>query len=648
MCGIAGFVGSSEPITTDRLTRMATAMIHRGPDDEGYLGIGPDGNVESWKTPPSPPQPIKMGLAFRRLSILDLSDRGAQPMSSPQGRYWLAFNGQIYNYVELRREMKDVAFRSQSDTEVLLHHLIRHGMEGLDQLKGIFAFAFLDTKTREMWLVRDPLGVKPLYLTHTKEGLWFSSEVRSLLAGSQVTPSADTSLLSRYLHCNWIPDPQTLFEGVEKLPPGHFLHIKKSHSNLQRYWDLNLQPSENEGLERWSEELDLALHEVVSRQMRSDVPLGFFLSGGVDSSLLAVKALQTRDQRPGTFTTGFKWAGDQVDIDLEHARFLSKQFSFDYNEILLEPSVVNVLPKVVETLEEPVADPAALCSYLICEAASERFKVLISGQGADELFGGYPIYQAGWVAAELNTIPASLRRSLKKLTDRLPYSVAGRSIQSVHRIQKIAAASQQPWPIPFLYLRSPFRPGQVDALIHPELRQSQRNPFGRHLELFEHASNWDQTAQMLYLDSRTYLPCLNLAYSDKTSMAHSVELRVPYLDPDVVKLAERIPSRHKVRLREGKVALKRTAGQYLPDRILNRPKAGFGIPLRQWMRNELHPMAGDLLSPERLRRQGWLDPDAPHRLLEEHRTQQADHSMKLYSLMTLQLWLDTFQRGPQP
>lgn len=627
---------------------MAQAILHRGPNDSGFWGRLKSGGLERWHRPGEKRGEYSVAFGFRRLAILDLSPNGAQPMASHDGRYVMVFNGQIYNYVELRKEMPEVQFRSTGDTEVLVHALAKWGMDALKRFRGIFAFALHDTVTGKTWIARDPLGIKPLYYFEDERGLFFGSEIRALLPRFG-KPQLARKLLSRYLMCNWIPDPETMFEGIRKLEPGHFLEIDKNgRVEDRRYWEFSFDVQDQLPLSEWTDQLEEVLHRVVERQMRSDVPLGFFLSGGVDSSLLTAEAARLKQHTPATFTTGFKWskgasAHDQLDV--ESARAMREHFSLDYNELLLEPSIVSILPKVVACLEEPIADPAAICSYLICQAAKEKFTVMISGQGGDELFGGYPVYQAGWVGSLVNHLPGAMRNFAAAVSGKIPYAVGGREIQSVHRAQKILSASREAWPNSFLLLRSPMRLEQMSALLSPELRGQQEAPFGRHLEKFQTAKDWDRIHQMLFLDSKTYLPSLNLTYSDKTSMAHSVELRVPLLDQEIVSLIERVPSRYKATLDGSKILLKRLADRKLPRSIVHRRKMGFGLPLRQWFLEELQPMAQELLAPDRLRRQGLFDPDLPSQWLKEHREKQADHCMKLYALMTFQLWTEAFGVG---
>ena len=643
MCGFVGFIAKQSTIHSSLIHEMGNTIVHRGPDDVGYLGMNSHGQWSRWNDD-SPNETLRIGLGFRRLSIIDLSDKGAQPMATPDGRYWILFNGQIYNYIELKKQLNDVDFRSQSDTEVLLYAFAKYGPKVVQHLKGMFAFTIVDTVKERIFCFRDHSGVKPLYYTESSDGVYFGSEVRPLLQAIEGKPRLRKELLSRYLLCGWIPDPDTLFESIYKVEPGSYLEISFSGDiKKERYWNYQSQPMESPELEDWVEKLEAALDHSVKRQMRSDVPLGFFLSGGIDSSLLTAKGTEFTD-RIGTFTTGFKWSRSRNDdLDIQCARLMKHQFPIDYHELILEPSILGTLPKVVQCLEEPIADPAAICSYLICEAAKEKFKVMISGQGADEVFGGYPIYPAGAVVRTLNQLPSSLL-SLGRLTsDLLPYSVGPMTLQSVHRLRKVMSASRSPWPEGFALLRSALQKEQLSQLLTNDVSKIQADPFARHTELWETAKEWETFDQMMFLDFKTYLPNLNLSYGDKTSMAHSVELRVPFLDQEVIELTQKIPSRFKSTMTESKLVLKELAQRSLPHKIIHRPKTGFGLPLRDWFLKDLQPMARDLLSAERLQSQGLYNAELPEKWLKEHSSKKADHCMKLYTLMTLQLWIDEFE-----
>jgi len=644
MCGIAGFY-SNVGIRSGVLEDMADAIRHRGPDDEGYYAPVGESGGRSWKHPGEGPGEIQLGMTFRRLSILDLSPTGAQPMTSADGRYVMCFNGEIYNYLELKRELSGINFRSTGDTEVLLELFARHQENTLAKLNGMFAISVYDKQKKVMWLVRDHFGVKPLYYFKDERGLFYASEIRALLRARLTSPRLNRSLVARYLMVNWIPDPDTLFEGIQKLEPGHFLKIESGVKvTKHRYWDLDFRPEGGISVKQWRDDLDRALNGAVERQLRSDVPVAFFLSGGLDSSLLAAKALAVQKQRPTTFTIGFRWNRNSDDaLDLESAREVSKEFNFDHREIILEPSIVSLLPKVVKTLEEPIADPAAICSHLICEAAASHFKVLISGQGGDELFGGYPVYRGGMIARGAQQLPSSLMSVLKVTSQVLPYSVGGHRIQAVHKLKKLFFSASHVWPEPFFILRSAMGMESTSDLLTSDALLEQESPFARHWEHYSHAKDWDTLHQAMYLDTKTYLPCLNLTYTDKTSMAHSVEVRVPFLDKELADLVQRLPSALKMNLRESKRLLKIAARKELPRKIIDRKKTGFGLPIRDWFLRDLQPMAQDLLSESRLKRQGLFRPEVVARWLKEHREMTADHGMKIYSLMTFQLWCEGFE-----
>ncbi len=434
MCGFVGFYTRTKiPVLT--LEAMAQSISHRGPDDEGFFGVTDTFQPRCWKDRGREASELILGLGFRRLSIIDLSSDGAQPMQSKEGRYCICFNGEIYNYLELKKELAGFTFRSKSDTEVLLELFARFQDKALPRLNGIFAFAVYDKETRKLWLVRDQFGVKPLYYFQDERGIFFASEIRALLKAKTTKPSLDKTLVSRYLMNGWIPDPDTMFEGIKKLEAGHWLQIDSDlHIKNQQYWDLDFKPANNLTKDDWLSQLDAVLSRSVERQLRSDVPVAFFLSGGVDSSLLAARAVSVQKVRPTTFTIGFKWNHSKEDtLDVEAARLMAKEYNFDHNEILLEPDIVSLLPKIISTLEEPISDPAALCSYLICEAASTKFKVLISGQGGDELFGGYPVYRSGLATRWGQKFPNPVTSALFSASRHIPYSIGSRRSQNQPR-----------------------------------------------------------------------------------------------------------------------------------------------------------------------------------------------------------------------
>ena len=443
---------------------------------------------------------------------------------------------------------------------------------------------------------------------------------------------------------NWIPDPDTLFEGIHRLEPGHFLKIGPDLNRSKAcYWDMRFDPDYEVSESEWIERTHHTLKRAVDRQMRSDVPVGFFLSGGIDSSLLTATAVEQNGIRPKAFTIGFRWSQSKEDnLDLQSARHMKSKFNLDHEEIILEPSILSLLPRVVETLEEPIADPAAICSYLICEAAKSQCKVMISGQGGDEMFGGYPVYLGGQVAYGLQHLPAFMVSMFDVTSEMLPYSIQGIRLQNVHRLRKLLLSIGHPWPEPFILLRGAFRPDQASDLLTAQVLGAQFSPFVRHMDYFSRCREFDVVHQMMYLDIKTYLPCLNLTYTDKTSMAHSIEVRVPFLDMEMALLSSRMPSRYKANINDLKVVLKHVAEKVLPKEVIHRKKTGFGLPIKDWFINDLWGLANDLLSESRLKRKGLFEAPVIQKWLKEHREMQADHSMKLYSLITFELWSDRF------
>lgn len=641
MCGIVGFY-AREGISSEVLERMATSVRHRGPDDEGFFGVGVDGKILHWKKPGEVRADLHVGMAFRRLAILDLSPHGAQPMATADRRHWICFNGEIYNYVELRERMLGQSFSSTGDTQVLLSLLSSRGVEAVNELNGIFAISLYDTQAERLTLIRDPLGIKPLYYEDRKEGLFFGSEVRALRASSPHAPRLNLPLVSRFLMSNWIPDPDTLFEGIYRLEPGSLLEIGPDvRPQKTRYWDFGFKPRVLGALE-WEERLEAALKGAVDRQLRSDVPVAFFLSGGVDSSLLTASAVRARREQMTAYTVGFSWSKNADDrIDLESSRLLARELKLDHHELILSPDVLGVFPKVIDSLEEPISDPAALCSYLICEAASPRYRVLISGQGADELFGGYGLYQNALLTRRAQGMPQGLLAGFEAGAELLPYSIAGRPQQRVHRLQKFLRLAQRPWPEALFLLRSSLGPEDPAQLLTNETLRAQADPFGRHRELLAKVAGGTAGEQALYLDTKAYLSALNLFYSDKTSMAHSIELRVPFLDRELVELAETLPLEEKFDRRRSKILLKRVAARILPREIVHRKKTGFGLPVRDWLRKDLRPLAQELLDPALLREQALFNPELVQGWMNEHARGTRDHSARLFLLMSFQMWMRT-------
>jgi asparagine synthase (glutamine-hydrolysing) len=628
MCGICGVVGKASGAELDLMT---DSMAHRGPDGRG---------VELF--PGEPPA----GLGHRRLAILDPTPAGAQPMSFGD-RWWITYNGELYNFRELRWELEERGerFATGTDTEVLLRLFALEGQAMLDRLNGMFAFAIWDDRERRLFLARDRLGVKPLYYTVRPRLFAFASELRALLPLLDRV-ALNENALADYLTFLWVPDPQTAFRHVFKLPPGHFAWADASDVDVQQYWDLRLEPEERPERE-WVDDVTQTVTRAVRRQMVSDVPLGAFLSGGIDSSAI-VAAMTSTGEQVSTYSIGFEREDLRHEIvpdDLRYARKVASLFGTQANVRILEPNVLDLLPRAVWHLEEPVADPAAISTYLICREARERMSVMLSGTGGDEVFAGYPRYLAFSLSRLLDRVPRAGAAGLEWLVSQIVRPGRPGRLRGPRRnLWKFMRGAGLPPLERYLAYSTYYTTAEFSELITPGLAAALNghDPLAHHRRLLATTHAPDEIGRLLYLDAKTFLPCLNLAYTDKMGMAASVEVRVPLLDDEVVALAARIPSRLKLHGTRRKYVFKRSQAGVLPKDVVWRRKAGFGAPIRAWLAGDLAPVLEDLLAPETLRRRGLVDPAAVQRLRAANAVGTADTSMQLYALLTLELWLQTF------
>jgi len=632
MCGIAGLIGT-EP--TRRVAGMTRLLAHRGPDDEGVW------SSRRWPA----------ALGNRRLQILDLSPLGHQPMASPDGRWALTYNGEIYNYVELRRELESRghAFRSKTDTEVLLAALVEWGIGALDRLRGMFAFALWDDRDGTLTLARDRLGIKPLYYACSGESIAFGSEIKAVLASGLVEPRLDPEALRGYLRLLWVPEPRTMLEGVRKVPPGCYLTWRSGVFTIQRYWDVPpMEPetdlSDVEVIDRLRQTLDLAAR----RQLRSDVPVGILLSGGLDSTAVLHAATAAGVTQLRSYSIAFRSSDRLREGALDDARFArlaASALGARHTEIELTPDVVSLLPKIVRHLEDPVADPAAINTYLLCQAARETSTVLLSGAGGDELFGGYTKYLSTLLASRYQELPMALRRhAVEPLFRGLPValgSVGLRSVRFAKKFLKYAGAS----PLDrFLGYSTYYDGAELEELLGGDPHGDVDGGAGVQAlrEAWEGRGASHLVDRMSYVDLRYYLPDLGLLYADKAGMAASVEIRVPLLDDDVVDLVARLPARLRIHGVDTKILLRRAMRGRIPESILKRPKAPFSAPLRAWLRGPLRPLVSEYLDPGRVMERSLMNPGVVRRLVEEHRRGREDHSLRIWALLTLETWLQEF------
>lgn len=630
MCGICGVVGKADE---QLIKNMLARIEHRGPDDEG-LFVAEMSSGE------------RIGLGHRRLSIIDLSPAGHEPMPDAGGRIWLTFNGEIYNFKELRSELESRGhrFKSDTDAEVVIYAYLEWGRECLARFNGMFALAIWDSKDESLFLARDRLGIKPLYYADTPAGFAFASEVKALLAIPGTERAVDLEALDQFMTFLWTPGPGTAFRGVSKLPPAHYLVYRDGKAEISEYWDLKFEEDDSITESEWIERVREQVARSVRAQMLADVPLGAFLSGGVDSSSIVALMSGVSDLKPTTYTFGFRGEDLQYDIledDVKYARVVGQRFGADYNEAYLEPQVMQLLPKLVYHMDEPVADPAIITSYLICRSAREKLTVLLSGMGGDEVFAGYPRHAAVRIAEAYNLIPSFLSRPV---VDALPGARPGRFTALFRNTKKLARSAALPARERYLGFGTYFTEHEKRELYSGALASDSRefDAYAEHQRHFDRVAGEDFVNQMLYVDMKTFLPCMNLTYTDKTSMASSMEVRVPLLDHELVELAARIPAGLKLKGLTRKYILKRAAEAWLPREIVHRKKAGFSAPIRAWLVRDLREVVEDLLSESNVRNRGYFEYAHVRRLIDDNLSGREDNSLKVFQLLTLELWHRAF------
>lgn len=643
MCGIVG-LASVEPRAEHAFIGPALAAIaHRGPDDSGTYSSPGTGVV----------------LGNRRLAIIDLSAAGHMPMGNEDGTVWVTYNGEIYNALALRAELESRGhvFRSNADTEVLVHGFEEWGSALPERLNGMFAFAAWNERTRELLVARDHLGIKPLYYREDAGVLVFASEAKSLFAEGLTGRSLNVAALPKYLTYLWTPAPETLIEGVLKLPPGHLIEWKNGVSSIRPYWDFRLRPDLARSEDEHIEVLREALRDSVRRQLRSDVPVGLLLSGGLDSTGLLALVAAERTEPVDCFTIAFRAEDavlEQCPDEHLYARRAAEHFGARYHETIVAPHVAELLPKLLWHLDEPIADPAAINTYLISEAARELVTVLLTGQGADELFGGYRLHQIMHIAEQHpwlgGAAGAPLLRAIGSTAawsgGKVPGLSRGLGLGVQRVLADVSAAAATDARGRAAGMRAYYDDAGIAALLTDDALAHVVEPrSARQYEHYERVSSAEAINQASYLDAKLILPELNLAYCDKMSMAASVESRVPYLDLAVVNVAAALPANLKVHGRVRKYALRRALAPDLPAWVLARRKAGFGAPIRQWLKTDLAGMVDDLLSPDTVRRRGLFRPEAVTRMIEEDRSGEADHAFRLWTLLTLEIWQRSVLEG---
>jgi asparagine synthase (glutamine-hydrolysing) len=617
VCGICGIVRSDGAgADLGVLTRMSAALEHRGPDSEGLTVDG------------------EAALAARRLAIIDLA-HGDQPISGEDGRVTVVQNGEIYNHVALRGELERAGhrFATRSDTEALVHLYEEHGPAFAERLRGMFAVAVWDRGPRRLVLARDRFGIKPLYYRLAPEGIAFASELKALEQLPELSREVDLDALESYLAFNAIHGEATIYREVRKLPPGHVLVYEGGEARISRYASERPVPEAQQRDAPWealAAELRDRLRDSVRAHLVADVPVGVLLSGGIDSSVLAALASQESSERVSTFSIGF---AERSFSELEQARSVAGRYGTDHHELVLRPDAAALLPKIVRAFDEPFADSSALPTYLVSELASEHVKVALSGEGGDELFGGYETYAADVLALRVGRAA----RLAGPLVERLP-SGSGR-VPLDYRLKRFVRAAHLPPLERHLGFKEIFSSAARAELLSPGRRGS-ADPLAPYRERWAQTEGADTLARLQDVDRAIYLVDDLLVKTDRMSMAHSLELRVPFLDPEVAELALALPRAARVRGLAKKRLLRAAVEPLVGREIARGRKKGFSIPAAAWLRGELEPFAREVLSPQRVRSQGYFDPAVVGQLLDDHVARRADHSRQLWGLMSFSLWCD--------
>jgi asparagine synthase (glutamine-hydrolysing) len=623
MCGICGSYDFSRGEAPDRelLERMNATLLHRGPDGGGVHLDGP------------------AGLAARRLAIIDL-EHGDQPMVTADGQVSVVQNGEILNHLELREDLArgGVTFRTRCDTEVLLHLYLRDGPEFVSSLRGMFAIALWDRREKRLLLARDRFGIKPLYYSEAGGRLTFASEIKALLRDPSFSHEVDPQGLHAFLAFNSVPAPLTIFRSARKLAPGHILLCDEGGVRVSRFARPQPAPTaevRGESADTLAAELRERMKDSVSAHLLADVPVGVLLSGGVDSSVLTALAAQVSTAKVSTFSIGFR---EPSFNELDLARQVAERYGTDHHELVVTPDIADLLPKLVAAFDEPFADSSAVPTFLVSQLAASHVKVVLSGEGGDELFGGYETYAADLLALRLGPVASRLA----PLVELLPSSSSRVSFD--YRAKRFVRAAALPPLERHHGWKEIFSPAQRQRLLTPDWREDGGDPLAGWRARYAETEASPLLARLQDVDLGIYLADDLLVKTDRMSMAHSLEARVPYLDPVVADLALALPTELKVRGLSKKRLLRRAASTLIPETILRARKRGFSIPAAAWLRGELEPLAREVLAPERVRSQGYFEPGAVTQLLDEHVARREDHSRQLWGLMSFSLWIEHVER----
>lgn len=623
MCGIVGIIESNkQPVNRSWLEAMNAALRHRGPDADGFYRNG------------------EVGLGMRRLSIIDVQG-GKQPIHNEDKTIWTVFNGEIYNYAELRRELEVAGHRfyTQSDTETIVHLYEEYGVEGVKKLRGMFAYALWDERQRRLILARDRIGIKPLFYQMTPERLLFASELKAFFSVPSFRSSLNPVAIQQYLTYLYIPGPETIFQGVYELPPAHYLLYEHGDLSIHRYWTIQYRGEPEVSVLEWQERFLTQFRESVRSHLVSEVPLGAFLSGGIDSSAIVGVMAQESEKPVETFSIGYDGKGAFQD-ERYYARLVAERFATHHHEFVVSPDIEDLLPKLVACFDQPFADSSAIPNYYISEMTRQYVTVALSGLGGDEIGGGYERYLGMLWAEYYRRLPSILRKQvIESWITRLPDVGSGHPWMS--RLKRFVSSASMESADRYTAFISAFSPQERTSLLSKDFQNSARQDDPpEHLvrQIFASADADTLLHYLMLADLQWYLPGDLLTLTDRVSMFHSLEVRVPFLDHPLVELMARVPAGYKVSGRTKKVLMKKAFAELLPSEILYRKKLGFSVPLALWLRTDLAETMREILSASEIKQLGYLNYGEVGRYITEHLTGRANHENKLWALINLVCW----------
>jgi asparagine synthase (glutamine-hydrolysing) len=625
MCGIAGQISFNKPVEPEQLKLMLSALIHRGPDDEGLY-------ITNQESLPS------VGLGHRRLSIIDLSPLGHQPMSNEDATVWIVFNGEIYNFKRLRHDLEEKGhvFRSYTDTEVIIHLYEEYDTSCLQLMRGMFAFALWDEREKRLFIARDRVGKKPLYYAETAQGFYFASEINALFDVPSIKRDLDYGALDLYMTNSYIPSPLTILKEVKKLPPAHFLIYENGGIRIERYWELHFTPKLDFSFYEAKRLVQEKLEEATAIRLFSDVPLGCFLSGGVDSSTVVALMSGLSNKPVKTFSIGF---AESAFDERPYARTVAERYNTEHHEFLVTPNAVEILPELVRHYGEPFADSSALPTWYLSKMTKEHVTVALNGDGGDELFAGYNWYATGAMLARAAGIcPQSVAAIVRYLLGRHPQgSILRKCSRFFDLLGKIPAAR-------FADLRTEIKADFKGKLYSPELAQNLRSAPESYLEnSYNQGVGTDDLDRMLYTDTMTYLPEDLMVKVDRATMAHSLEARSPFLDHELMEFVASLPSDFKINKHGSKYILKEAVKDFFPQGFFDRPKMGFSVPLSTWFKGDWNSYVFDKLYRGALKDTSLFNTKVIKEILvESGGNGYNDSSSLIWRLLILAEWFELY------